>query len=115
MSNPSNHVQLIGHIGADLVLQHTKSGASFVKFSMATNEQYTSSKGELVKDTQWHRIVAWGNTAELMSNFLTKGSQVLISGKLTYNSYEDKEGITKYVTEIKCNKFKSLNKEQVAP
>lgn len=113
MSTFNNEVQLVGNAGADAVLQTTKSGASLVKFSLATNEQYTTSKGERVKETQWHRIVAWGKTAEYMSKVIKKGDKLLVRGKLTYNSYEDKEGITRYVTEIKTREFDAYVKPEV--
>ena len=110
MNTLRNQVQLIGNIAADLELVTTKSDVSLVKFAMATNEYYTTSKGEKVKETQWHRIVAWGKTAELMCNLLKKGSEVLITGKLTYNSYDDKEGVRRYITEIKATEFIKMDK-----
>ena len=114
MSTFNNEVQLVGNAGADVELMTTKSGISLVKFSLATNEYYNTSKGEKVKETQWHRIVAWGKTAELMANIISKGDQILIKGKLTYSSYEDKEGVTKYMTEIKTREFNSFVKKEVA-
>ena len=114
MSTFNNTVQLVGNAGSDVELQTTKSGAQLVKFSLATNEQYTTSKGEKVKETQWHRIVAWGKQAEYMSKVIKKGDKVLVRGKLTYNSYEDKEGVTKYITEIKMREFDTYVKQPVA-
>ena len=114
MSTFNNEVQLVGNAGADVELMTTKSGISLVKFSLATNEYYNTSKGEKVKETQWHRIVAWGKTAELMAKIISKGDQILIKGKLTYSSYEYKEGVTKYMTEIKTREFNSFVKNEVA-
>jgi len=109
----TNSVQLIGNAGSDVTLQTTKSGAALVKFSLATNEQYTTSKGEKVKETQWHRIVAWGKQAEYMAKMIRKGDKVQIAGKLTYNSYEDQAGVTKYITEIKTREFLTFAKQEV--
>jgi len=114
MNTFSNEVQLVGNAGSDAVLQTTKSGASLVKFSLATNERYTTTKGEQVNETQWHRIVAWGKQAEYMAKIIKKGDKLLVRGKLTYNSYEDKEGVTKYITEIKSREFDAYVKPEVA-
>ncbi len=72
---------------------------------MATNEYYTNKSGEKVKQTDWHNMVAWGKTAEMMAESLTKGNEVAVHGKLTSRSYTDKEGVTKYTTEIVVNDF----------
>ena len=109
-----NKVQLIGNAGSTPVVQETKNGNKYAKISIATNNNYTNKEGEKVKETQWHRIVAWGKTAELMAKIISKGDQILIKGKLTYSSYEDKEGVTKYMTEIKTREFNSFVKNEVA-
>lgn len=114
MSTFNNEVQLVGNAGADVELITIKSGMSLVKFSLATNEYYNTTKGEKVKETQWHRIIAWGKVAELMAKIIKKGDQILVKGKLTYSSYEDKEGVTKYVTEVKAREFNSFVKNEVA-
>lgn len=98
----------MGNIGSDLKINHTKSGAAVLKFSLATNDYYTTSKGERVKETQWHRLVAWGKQAEYMADTLSKGSPISVLGKLTYNSFEGEDGQMKYYTEIKISEFKSL-------
>ncbi len=113
MNTLRNSVQSIGNVGSDLILNTTKSGTSLLKFSLATNEYYTTTKGEKTKETQWHRLVAWGKTAELMTSILSKGSEVAIQGKLTYNSFEGEDGVKKYFTEIKINEFVKMTKAVV--
>ena len=113
MSTFNNEVQLLGNAGADVELVTTKTGTPLVKFSLATNEYYNTNKGEKVQETQWHRIIAWGKVAELMAKIISKGDQILVKGKLTYSSYEDKEGVTKYVTEVKAREFHSFVKNEV--
>lgn len=80
------------------------------KFSLATNESYKNAKGEKVTDTQWHNVVAWGKTAEIAENYLKKGNEVAIEGKLVNRSYETKEGDKRYITEIKCSELLMLSK-----
>jgi single-strand DNA-binding protein len=80
-----------------------ESGKKLAKFSIATNETYKNNKGEKVTDTQWHNVVAWGKTAELIENYVPKGKEIGVEGKLTSRSYEDKEGNKRYITEVVCN------------
>ncbi len=110
MSTLRNTVQLIGHVGNDPEIVNLESGKKLAKFSIATNENYKNSKGEKITDTQWHNIVAWGKTAELVENYVPKGKEIGIEGKLTSRSYEDKEGIKRYVTEVICNEILLLGK-----
>ena len=95
-----NKVQLIGNIGADPEVKTIGSDRKFAKFSIATNESYRNQKGEKVQETQWHNVVAWGKLAGLVEQLLAKGRQVMIEGKLTTRTYEDKSGTRKYVTEV---------------
>ncbi len=110
MSTLRNTVQLIGHVGNDPEIVNLESGKKLAKFSIATNESYKNSKGEKITDTQWHNIVAWGKTAELVENYVPKGKEVGIEGKLTSRSYEDKDGVKRYVTEVVCNELLLLGK-----
>jgi len=105
-----NKVQLIGNLGNDPEIVNLDGGAKLAKFSIATNETYKNAKGEKVTDTQWHNVVAWGKTAEIVENYLTKGNEVAVEGKLTHRSYENKEGEKRYITEIKCNELLMLGK-----
>ncbi|MBK9736262.1 MAG: single-stranded DNA-binding protein [Saprospiraceae bacterium] len=104
-SSIKNSVQLIGNIGKDLNLTSFDNGTKKLSFVLATNDFFTNNKGEKVKQTEWHNLVAWGKTAEMMSDSLSKGSEVAIQGKLTNRSYEGKDGLTKYITEVVVNEF----------
>jgi len=105
MSNLKNQVQLIGNLGNTPEIITLESGSKLAKFSLATNESFTNKKGEKVTDTQWHNIVAWNKTAELIEKFLDKGKEVAIQGKLTSRSWEDQDGNKRYITEVVCNEI----------
>ena len=102
MNNLRNHVQLMGRLGQDPEIINLDSGKKLAKFSLATNDYYTTAKGEKVENTDWHNVVAWGKTAEVIENHVTKGQEVLVGGKLTTRSYETKEGNKRYITEVVC-------------
>jgi single-strand DNA-binding protein len=70
---------------------------------LATNDHYTNQKGEKVEETQWHRVVAWGKTANLIEKYVTKGKEIAIEGKLSTRSYDDKNGDKKFLTEVVIN------------
>ena len=110
MNTLRNKVQLIGHVGNAPEILTMESGKKLAKFSIATNETYKNNKGEKITDTQWHNVVAWGKTAELIENYVPKGKEIGVEGKLTSRSYEDKDGIKKYVTEVVCNEVLLLGK-----
>ncbi|KAA3623773.1 MAG: single-stranded DNA-binding protein [Flavobacterium sp.] len=105
-----NKVQLIGRLGQDPEIINLDSGKKLAKFSVATNDSYKNANGERVEDTQWHNVVAWGKTAEIVENYVTKGKEIAVEGKLTHRSYEDKEGIKRYSTEVVCNELLLLGK-----
>jgi len=108
MSNLKNKVQLIGNIGNAPEIINLESGKKLAKFSVATNESYKTAKGETVKETQWHNLVAWGKTAEIVEKYLTKGNEVANERKFASRSYEDKTGVKKYVTEVVVNELLML-------
>ena len=108
MNTLRNKVQLIGNLGNDPEIITLESGKKLAKLSIATNESYKNTEGEKVTDTQWHNVIAWNKTAEIIENYLQKGSEVAIEGKLTNRSYQDKEGVKKYITEIVCNELLML-------
>jgi len=110
MNTLRNKVQLIGNLGNDPEIINLESGKMLAKFSIATNESYKNTKGEKITDTQWHNIVAWGKTAEIVEKYVTKGKEIAIEGKLTSRSYETKEGEKRYVTEVVCNELLMLGK-----
>lgn len=108
MKNLSNCVQLIGNLGMDVETMDVGNGAKLAKARLATSDYYYNKDGEKVESTEWHNLIAWGKTAELMSSLACKGSQLMIVGKLTNRSYENKEGVKKYVTEVKVDTFQLL-------
>lgn len=110
MNTLRNKVQLIGHVGNAPEIVNLESGKKLAKFSIATNESYKNAKGEKITDTQWHNVVAWGKTAELIENYVPKGKEIGVEGKLTSRTYEDKDGIKKYITEVVCNEVLLLGK-----
>jgi single-strand DNA-binding protein len=104
-----NKVQLIGNLGMDPEVKELDGGKKLAKMSIATNENYKNAKGEKVTETQWHNLIAWGKTAEIVEKFLKKGSEVAIEGKLINRNYTDKEGIKRYVTEIEVSEVLMLD------
>ena len=100
MSTIKNHVQLIGNIGQEPTITNLEKGKKVARFNLATNENYKDSKGERQTDTNWHTVVAWGKTADIIEKYVTKGKEIAIEGKLNSRSYQDKEGVKRYVTEI---------------
>ncbi|TYQ00157.1 single-strand binding protein [Tenacibaculum adriaticum] len=100
MSTLKNKVQLIGNVGQEPAITNLESGKKVARFSLATNENYKDSKGEKQVDTNWHTIVAWGKTAEIIEKYVIKGKEIAVEGKLTSRSYEDNEGVKRYVTEV---------------
>ncbi|MBS1745301.1 MAG: single-stranded DNA-binding protein [Bacteroidetes bacterium] len=100
-----NKVQLIGNIGNNPEIRTIESGKKMARFSVATNEVYRSANGEKVTETQWHNLVAWGKVAEIAEQYLSKGNEVAIEGKLVNRSYNDKEGVKKYITEVYVNEI----------
>jgi single-strand DNA-binding protein len=112
MSTLRNKVQLIGNLGSNPEIITLDSGKKLAKFSLATNESYKNLQGEKVTDTQWHNIVAWNKTAEIIEKFLVKGNEVAIEGKLTTRAYETKEGEKRYITEVVCNELLMLGNKQ---
>ncbi len=110
MNNLKNKVQLIGNLGNDPELKKLDSGRILVKANLATNDRYTNTQGEQKDETQWHRLVAWGKTAEKMEKLLKKGSEIALEGKLTHRSYTDDKGVARYITEVIVNEFMLLNR-----
>ena len=106
-----NKVQLIGRLGQDPKIITFDEGKSKVNFSVATNESYRDNEGDKVERTQWHEIVAWGPLSDIMGQYLKKGSEVAIEGRLHYRTYDDKEGNTRYVTEIVAKDLLMLDKK----
>ncbi|MBT8236054.1 MAG: single-stranded DNA-binding protein [Bacteroidia bacterium] len=110
MNAIKNKVQLIGNLGQDPEIVTLENGTKLAKFSIATNDSYKNKEGEKVTETQWHNVVAWGKTAEIVENYLAKGKEVAVEGKLMHRTYETKEGEKRYVTEVRCNELLMLGK-----
>ena len=105
-----NRVQLIGHVGQEPEIKTLEAGKKLANLSIATNEVYYKDNGDKVEKTEWHRVIAWGKTAEIIEKYVTKGKELAIDGKLTYKSYDDKDGIKRYITEIVANEVLLLGK-----
>ena len=105
-----NKVQLIGHVGQEPEIKNFDGGKKLANLTIATNEVYYNDKGEKVEQTEWHRITAWGKTAEIIEKFVTKGKEIAIEGKLTHRNYDDKDGNKRYVTEVVVNELLLLGK-----
>lgn len=95
-----NKAILIGRLGKDPELNYTAGGKAVAKFSLATSERWTGQDGQKNESTTWHNIVAWGKQAELCKEYLAKGREVYIEGRIDNRSYDDKEGNKKYISEV---------------
>lgn len=106
-----NKVILIGNLGADPEIRHLQNGASVANFRLATTETYKDRQtGERREQTEWHNVVAWRGLAEITEKFLRKGSKVYVEGKLRNRQYQDKDGNTRYVTEIQADEMTLLDR-----
>ncbi len=114
MNSLRNKVTLIGHIGNDPQIHTFDSGKKKATFSIATNDAYRNKEGDKIDTTQWHNIVVWGKTAEFVENYLTKGKEIALEGKLTSRSYESKDGDKRYITEVVANDLLMLGKKEAA-
>lgn len=103
-----NKVILLGNLGRDPEIRYTTSGQAVANFTLATTDVYTDKSGERQESTEWHRIVAWGRLAEICGEYLSKGRMVYIEGTLRTRSWEDKEGKTRYTTEIVARNMQML-------
>ncbi|MDA9303709.1 single-stranded DNA-binding protein [Flavobacteriaceae bacterium] len=110
MNTLRNKVQLIGNLGNDPEIITLDSGQKLAKFSLATNEYYKDADGQKQTKTEWHNLVAWNKTAELIENYVTKGKEIAIEGKLTNRSWDDKEGNKRYTTEVVVNELLMFSK-----
>ena len=100
MNNLRNKVQLIGRVGNTPEVILLESGKKLVKLAMATNDSYKNEKGDKVEDTQWHNLVVWSKLVDIVEQYVKKGDEIAIEGKLKNRSYDDKEGNKRYVSEI---------------
>ena len=95
-----NKVMLIGNLGKDPEVRYLDNGVAVANFSLATTENYKNKEGERVSQTEWHNVVLWRGLAEVAEKYLKKGASVYIEGKIKTRKWEDKEGITRYSTEV---------------
>lgn len=114
MKSLKNSVRLIGNLGGNPEIKNLGDNRKLARFSVATSESYKNEKGERIKTTQWHTIVAWGANATFAEKYLTKGSEVVLEGKLTYREYTDKSDIKRTLTEIVVDSISKLNYEKQA-
>ncbi len=103
-----NKAILIGNLGADPELRYTPSGQAVASFSLATSEKFKNKDGEQQERTEWHNVVCWGRQAEIANEYLRKGSSVYIEGRIQTRSYDDKDGIKRYKTEIVTRQMQFL-------
>ncbi len=106
-----NKVILIGNVGKDPEVRHLESSVSVANFPLATSENYTNKSGEKVTTTEWHNIVCWRNMATLAENYIRKGSQIYIDGRIRTRSYDAQDGSKRYITEIYADSIQLLGKK----
>lgn len=111
MNNLRNNVQLIGRLGNDPEVRTLNTGSKMTSFSLATNDTYTNQSGEKIESTEWHNIVVWGKKADMICQYCKKGQEIALQGKLQNHKYE-KDGITRYITEINLGDFHLISKKQ---
>lgn len=105
MSTIKNHVQLIGNVGQEPTITKLDNGKKVARFSIATNEFYKNDKGEKTKTTEWHTIVAWGKTAEIIEKYAGKGKEIGVVGKLKTRTYTTDDGTQRYITEVETSEI----------
>jgi single-strand DNA-binding protein len=109
MARGVNKVIVIGYLGKDPEIKYTTSGLAVCNFSVATSESYSSRNGEDQERTEWHRIQAWGRLAEACGKYLAKGRQVYVEGSIRTNSFEDRDGVKRYYTNIIAREVQFLS------
>lgn len=109
-----NRVFILGRLGQDPEVKHTPSGSAVANFSVATSEAWTDKSGQKQERTEWHRVVVWGKLAELCGQYLSKGRQVYLEGKLQTRSWDDKEGNKRYTTEVQASTVQFIGGSQQA-
>jgi len=105
-----NKVQLIGRLGQDPEIVTFKDGNKIAKFSMATDDSYKDKEGQKVERAYWHNVVVKGGLVNVVENYVTKGQEIAVEGKLTNRSWDDKDGTKHYITEVLCNELLMLSK-----
>ena len=103
-----NKAILIGRLGKDPELRYTSGGKAVASFSLATSERWSAVDGTKQESTTWHNIVVWGKQAEIMKEYLSKGREVYIEGRIANRSYDDKDGVKKYISEVVVQSFQFI-------
>lgn len=107
-----NKVMLIGNLGRDPEVRTTPSGQPVANFTLATNRKWRDRDGNLQEQTEWHNIVCWGRQAEIAGQYLTRGKQIYVEGRIQTRSWDDKEtGQKRYMTEVVCDNFQMLGRK----
>lgn len=109
MSTLRNKVQLIGHLGNDPVIKTTSTGINYTILRLATNDLFKNKAGEWVEEVQWHTLVVWGKQNNAIERKCSRGTKLMVEGKLTYRNYENADGAKRYITEIKVDSFLILS------
>ena len=109
-----NKATLIGNLGKDPEISTLEGGLTVAKFTIATNESYKDAQGNIQTVTDWHNVVAWRNLAEIAGKYLHKGSHIYLEGKIKTRSYEDKDNIKRYTTDIVADSFIMLDKPETS-
>lgn len=113
MARSLNKVMLIGNLGKDPEVRHLENGTAVANFSIATTESYKDrNSGEIISNTDWHNVVVWRGLAEVVEKYLKKGAKVYVEGKLRTRSWQDKEGATRYTTEVVVDDLVMLGKNE---
>ena len=105
MNSLKNKVQLIGNLGQNPEIISFENGNKLAKLVMATNESYKDLKGERITNTQWHNLIAWGKTADIIEKYLKKGQEIAIEGKLIHESFEGKDGIKRQASKVQISEL----------
>jgi single-strand DNA-binding protein len=107
-----NKAILVGNVGKDPEVRHLEGGTSVARFTLATSDSYKNKAGELVKNTEWHNIVAWRQLADLAEKYIRKGGQIYVEGKITNRQYDDKDGNKRYINEIVADNIRLLGRKE---
>jgi single-strand DNA-binding protein len=105
MNGLRNSVRLFGNVGMEPEIKALENGNKLAKFSLATSEKHKDAKGNWVEETTWHNLVVWGKPVDSIEKYVNKGDRIMVEGKISNRSYESKDGVKKYVTEIIVNEF----------
>jgi single-strand DNA-binding protein len=107
-----NKVILVGNLGRDPEVRYTPDGAAIANVSIATTSKYKNKSGEMVEETEWHRVTFFGRLAEIVGEYLKKGRSIYVEGRLKTRKYTDKDGVEKYATDIIANEMQMLGSRE---